>query len=480
MRESAIIAIENRDDGPAQLTQTHKGLPGRELERPKAVIVCAGAGNRLRQFNTGVPKPLTKLLGLTLVERAILSCREVGITNFLAVVGYQKEAVIPHLKWLANQHRVSIQIVENPSWRLGNGTSVLACEPHCKDPFLLLMCDHLFDPAILERLMEREGGSDACWLAVDLEVKKGLSIEDATKVRIENERIAAIGKEISPFNGVDTGLFLCRPVIFDALRAAQREGDFSLSGGVQKLIDNQKMRWLPANGLFWQDVDTVEDLNRARESLLAGLTKPGEDGWVSRYLNRRLSRRISAHLASWRVSPNLISIGSFLICLIAGGLFSLWRYPSILLAGLLTQFTSVLDGCDGEVARLNLRVSRFGGWLDTVLDRYGDLAIAAGITYGFWQSHPGLLPWLGGLIAAAGFLMVSYTKKEFQIRYQRPLAPGFATRLIKRDLRLLLLFLGAVAARPFETLVLVGLISHLGVGWLFLQHLKRGPAISTG
>ena len=56
-----------------------------------AVILAAGEGRRLRGVK---PKPLTKLLGLTLLERALLTCKEAGIKKFYVVVGYKKREVI--------------------------------------------------------------------------------------------------------------------------------------------------------------------------------------------------------------------------------------------------------------------------------------------------------------------------------------------------------------------------------------------------
>lgn len=438
-----------------------------QLERkPTAVILCAGAGNRMRYANGGSPKPLTPLLGLSLLERSLLSCREAGITEFLVVVGNQKEKVIAHVRDLEDRYPdLSIQIVENPSWHLGNGTSALACEPYISDSFLLLMCDHVFDPAILERLLGVELDYDECLLAVDREMDESLDVHEATKVFIENGHIQSIGKHIYPSNGVDTGLFLCQPVLFHALREAQEEGDFTLSGGIRKLIEADRMRWVPADGLFWYDVDTPENLVQARHRLLAGLCKPAEDGWFSSRFNRFFSRRLSAKLADWRVSPNLITLASFLLAILGGFFFSLAGYAYALLGGLLVQLSSVVDGCDGEVARLNFQSSPYGAWLDTVLDRYADAAIAAGITYAFWQTHPSALTWIGGLAAAIGLLMSSYTIKEYFIRYRRNIREGGISKLRKRDARLFLIFVGAVLNRPFEALLIAGAIGHLYVGW---------------
>jgi CDP-L-myo-inositol myo-inositolphosphotransferase len=288
-------------------------------------------------------------------------------------------------------------------------------------------------------------------------------------VRLEGQVITAIGKGIAPFDAVDTGLFLCRPVLFDALKEAKQDGDGTLSGGIRRLISEGRMRAVEIGGRFWLDVDTPESLSNARRFLLTGLSKPTDDGFVSRYLNRPLSRKLSGLLVRTPLTPNGITFLSFLISLCGAALFSLGSYVWIVLAGLLVQLASVVDGCDGEIARLKFQSSRFGAWLDTVLDRYADAAIAVGISYGYWLSHPQAVTWLGGIVALTGFVLASYTKKEYALRHEGRLLDGAASRLLKRDLRLFALMVGALLNRPFEALVLLGLLSHVGIGWMFLS-----------
>jgi len=113
---------------------------------PPAVILAAGEGHRLNGVNGGTPKPLTPVLGLTLLERAILSCKEVGVLEFYVVIGYHADKMIPYLSTLEQRFSVLIQPVENPNWREGNGSSTLSAAPYVSRSFFLLMCDHLFDP----------------------------------------------------------------------------------------------------------------------------------------------------------------------------------------------------------------------------------------------------------------------------------------------------------------------------------------------
>ncbi|HEY66455.1 MAG TPA: NTP transferase domain-containing protein [Caldilineae bacterium] len=444
-----------------------------------AVILAAGQGSRLREESRGIPKPMVKVLGLTLLERALLACREAGITEYYVVVGFEKEKVISHIRTLERRHGLSVHIVENPDWEEGNGVSALATAAHLDDqrPFLLTMCDHIVDPEIFELVLQSDGDSGVCLLAVDRRVDWVFDLEDATKVRLDGERIIAIGKDLPTFNGIDTGVFLCRPCLFEGLERARSQGEGSLSAGIRQLIPEGKIHAIDIGDRFWIDVDTPESLVHAKRLLLQRLAKPRGDGFISRHLNRPISRRISALLAHTPLTPNAISILSFAIGLLGALLFTIGTYPTMVLAGLLVQFASITDGCDGEIARLKFQASRFGAWFDTLLDRYADMFIVGGITYGYWKTHPDALTWLIGLLAVTGFILYSYTKKEFQVRYGYELNEHRLYRIIpgSRDVRLFLVFIGALVGYPFAAIVLTGLLSHLAV-WLGFADVYLGAS----
>jgi CDP-L-myo-inositol myo-inositolphosphotransferase len=449
-----------------------------------AVILAAGKGERLTRGAGSPPKPLTPILGLTLLERTILSCREVGICEFFVVLGYRGEEIEPRLSEWEQKYHISITPVKNRGWQEGNGTSVLACAPYLKTSFLLLMCDHLFDPGAIPHLIAEGEDDRACYLLVDRRTAQVFDEEDATRVRVEEGRITAIEKGLKSANGIDTGIFLCRPFLFDALQRACDAGDGSLSGGMRFLTRTGKLRAVDLNDRFWIDVDTPGALKHAHNLLIRRLVKPDEDGFVSRWCNRLLSTRLSAFFVTdplfSRLTPNAISLASFFIVLLSAFLFALkGGYAVSLAGGILSQLGSIVDGCDGEVARLTFRESRFGAWLDTLLDRYGDAAVATGITYGFSRLHTGPLVWVGGILALSGFLLASYTKKEYALRYGKRVPKSVWTRLMKRDLRLFALFLGALFGHPYFALLAVGLLSHVGIALLLLQR-RRFEADPNG
>ena len=174
------------------------------------------------------------------------------------------------------------------------------------------------------------------------------------------------------------------------------------------------------------------------------------------------------------ITPNQITVISFLISLLGAGFLSVGQYAVGLVGGLLVQLASVIDGCDGEIARLKHLSSARGAWLDTILDRYADMAVALAVTYAFATTHPGPLAWIAGFLAAFGFIVASYVTKEFAIRHGRPYANDVLNRLKRRDLRILLICLGALVGRPFEALVLAGALSHVCVIGILIKGWVRG------
>jgi CDP-L-myo-inositol myo-inositolphosphotransferase len=434
-----------------------------------AIILAAGEGKRL-SGTSGVPKPLRRLLGLTLLERAVLSCKAAGVTQVYVAVGFKKEEIRAHLKDLQQKHQISIEAIDNSHWPEGNGTSVLACAGHTNSPFLVLMADHLIDPEAISQLIRRDQDKDSCYLLVDYRIDQVFDRNDATRVKVDNKHITDIGKHLKLYNAIDTGVFLCQPFLFQALNEARLEGDGTLAGGTGRLAKLGKMKAIDIKDRFWLDIDTPQALQYGRSQLLKRARKNEEDGYVAKLLNRRVSIGISKLIlenpTTASINPTTISIISFLIILIGSALFLLRGSVASIVAGVLIQFGSILDGTDGELARLTFRTSPFGAWLDTLLDRYGDMAVAIGVTLRFWMKHPTGWIVLGGMGALAGFLLASYTKKEFTLRYGKGVPNSAWTNLVKRDLRLFAVFIGAIAGFPYFALLFVGLLSHIGIARL--------------
>ncbi len=273
LQREAIVVVDG-SNATARDTRIRSASNGHDAHRmPTAVILAAGEGSRLLRGSDDPPKPLTMLLGLTLVERAIRSCCVAGVENFVVVVGYRKEELVRYLGSLESELGVLIRVVENRKWPLGNGTSALAVEPYVRGSFFVLMSDHLFAPQFLGRLM-RHDNERTCALVVDRDLEDISDLGEATKVRLAGGMVTAIGKRLTNFDGVDTGVFLCRMALFRALRQAAASGEHTLGDAVQLLAERGEVSWVPAGGLFWQDIDTPEDLELARSRLLMNRVVP--------------------------------------------------------------------------------------------------------------------------------------------------------------------------------------------------------------
>ncbi len=428
----------------------------------KAVILAAGKGERLSQGeDKSKPKPLTPLLGLSLIERAILSAKESGIHDFVVVVGYRSEEVVKYVEEKQKRLGVNLDFVENEEWKKGNGVSVLKARETLKDEnFVLLMCDHVFDSSILKELLEyAKKRGDKCVLCVD-KPENVFDLEDATKILLERNKPKAIGKGIKNYNAVDCGLFYCTPAIFNALVEEIGKGKYELSDAVQCLIDSDNLEVFDVHGRFWCDIDTKESLEYAKNKMLKSLEKP-TDGIISRYINRKVSRRITARIVNRNLTPTQITIISFLMALASATFFFLGEYKYLVIGGLLAQASSIIDGCDGEVARVKFLTTDYGAFVDSILDRYADGMLILGLILGYWLLNGGISVWIIGLFAVLGSFMMSYTNARYEGVFEKT---GGGRRIpVRRDMRLFIIMIGAFMNQVLGMMLLLAILTNTEV-----------------
>jgi 1L-myo-inositol 1-phosphate cytidylyltransferase / CDP-L-myo-inositol myo-inositolphosphotransferase len=153
-------------------------------------------------------------------------------------------------------------------------------------------------------------------------------------------------------------------------------------------------------------IRSAADLPRAERWLLSSLVKDDE-GFMSRHVERRISLAISRRLAATSVTPNAMTVASVLVGL-AGAAFFVSPRPALQFIGaLIFLLHAILDGCDGELARLKFQESRFGGVLDFWGDNVVHAAVFACIAVGWSRSGAAgtLWPFLAGIAAVAGTLL---------------------------------------------------------------------------
>ncbi len=419
------------------------------------VVLAAGRSERLAGVTGGGSKALVRVGGSSLVQRAVRALFAEGIERVIIVVGYQAGPVAAVANRLAPGR---VRAVFAESWELGNGASLSAAEPHLvgEDLFLLVTTDHMFGEGALAPLV-RNG---APGVLVD-HAPDAAAWAEGTRVRLHEEQAVAFSKQLDD-PSIDCGAFLLPPDVFDAQRRAAARGDATLAGAVTELARSQPLAAVPLPlRAWWQDVDTPEDLRRTTTMLRRSLTKDS-DGPVSRYLNRPISTRLSMTLAHLPIHPNAVSLLAFLVAL--GAAWGL-GFGMAILGAILVHVSSILDGIDGEIARLQARASPAGALLDGVLDRLADAALVAGLAVWALDSTHSPTAIVILAIAATAGAMLSMASKDRIAALGIPVAPerwiGFL--LGGRDARLLFIAVGALLGLPVVALALVAATSALSL-----------------
>ncbi|MBW2340108.1 MAG: NTP transferase domain-containing protein [Deltaproteobacteria bacterium] len=425
----------------------------------KCLIIAAGRGSRLS--SRGDSKPLVPLLGLSLIERVILTAQESGLTDFYMVTGYNGDKVRDYLSRFSHRRSIHIIHITNQEWEKGNGISVLKAKELLHEHFILLMTDHVFDKSILVNLMHERVADGEVMLAVDYDLKNDELVDgdDVTKVLVEDSRILDIGKNTKNYNAHDTGIFLCSPALFGAIEESIQNGDTSLSGGVRVLARKRKAKAFDIKDSYWIDVDDEKTFRRAENRLLATFKKT-TDGPISRYLNRPLSTRITRYLLKTDITPNSASFFSFILAMVGAFFFFLEGYSNLVIGATLAQVSSIIDGCDGEIARLKFQVTEFGGWFDAVLDRYADAFLLFSLTYHVYVANRDISALFIGFLAIIGTFMNSYTADKYDGLMKRKLGPGKCYFRMGRDVRMFIIFLGALLNQPLTILALIALLMN--------------------
>jgi 1L-myo-inositol 1-phosphate cytidylyltransferase len=200
-----------------------------------------------------------------MIEHIIRRVRFCGIDKFVIVVGYRSDLM---RRWFQNRpfDGTSVSFVENPDYHRSNGISALKAKDQMTGNFLLLMADHVFEPATAKALIQQPIAPGEVILAVDSKVDSVFDLDDATKVRRNGQFIVDIGKNLASYDALDTGMFLCTRALFARLEACKRNGDCSLSDGMRQLARDRKLRAWQIGNRRWHDLDTPDALFHAESN----------------------------------------------------------------------------------------------------------------------------------------------------------------------------------------------------------------------
>ena len=176
-------------------------------------------------------------------------------------------------------------------------------------------------------------------------------------------------------------------------------------------------------------------------------------GAIGRFFGAIIDR-IVRWLALSRIHPNALTFIGLLINIFAAYLFSRGKFFS---AGLVVIGAGLFDMVDGRVARATDQVTRFGGFFDSVVDRYSDLALFMGLLV-YYASINRFFYIVLTAIVMTGSVMVSYTRARAECTI-----PKCKVGFLERPERVVLIIIGALFGRMAAVLWVIAVLSNLTV-----------------
>ncbi len=236
------------------------------------LILAAGYGSRLKGVSAVTSfKPLTPILGVPLIFRTIESLSKANCDKIVLVLGYGHDEIKSAILE-SYDGDIPIEFVFNAKYELSNGVSVISAKEHLSDVFVMTMADHVLGDELMTIAGNYKPEKESAALLVDYKIDSIFDMDDATKVLSVDDKISSIGKQISDFNCIDTGVFVCTHSLIDSMISFyDQNGDVSISEGVQFLAKSGRMYTVDVGEGFWQDVDTPEMFEYVEQQLKKGI-----------------------------------------------------------------------------------------------------------------------------------------------------------------------------------------------------------------
>ena len=250
-----------------------------------AIILAAGRGNRLADFNPdGRPKCLLEFGGRSLLARQLDSLFQAGIRHVTLVVGYEADLIIDHVGTLAS--RPEVAFVYNPAYLKGSVLSLLAAKDvmNSGETVLVLDADVLYHPRILQTLVESPNPN--CYL-IDRDFAAG---DEPVKIAIHEGKMVEFRKALPAglefdILGESVGFFkFDGEIAAEISRTCSGYNTDGLLGAPHEEALRDVLLAMPSafacedvTGLPWLEVDFPEDIERAIKEVLPAIREDVAD-----------------------------------------------------------------------------------------------------------------------------------------------------------------------------------------------------------
>jgi len=229
----------------------------------EAIILAAGLGTRMKSHITGIPKPLIRVSEVPLILYTIASLLNAGVEHFHIVVNPKSYEPISEA---LGEIDINADFVINNKPERGNGYSLLLGMKNVKDRFFLSMSDHIYDPKIPIALLSASVDYDFDILIGADSNPRYVNMDEATKIFTKEGHVKQIGKNLTQYTHIDIGLFIMKRDLYDVYSSyATHNHEVELSSLIQYSVEQgKKVLIADIRGLPWIDIDTMEDLHKAR------------------------------------------------------------------------------------------------------------------------------------------------------------------------------------------------------------------------
>jgi len=315
-----------------------------------AIIVAAG---------TGIEEEKLSLHGKTVfgslpqIKRLVITAQRAGIKKF-TVVTERGDSSLKDI--LSGDKRIASDIGWHPL-----GSEIKLDPDHC----LIIQSNLVTTPRGLSNFMETDCGPDEVAVLVD-------SNDDAW-VKAGGDEVSDVfsrgGKAVGAF--IASGRMLEKSIM----------DSMSLRTFVQEHIGRDKVKLRKFSDSYWMRLDSSEDAADRAEDLIFKYVGKTATGWLSRNINSKLSLPTSRLLVKTPLTPNMISVLINVIGMMCGVFYAI-GHP--VWGALFMQAATILDRCDGEVARVKLMETQRGQWVDTISDQVTVLSFMLGVPIGYY------------------------------------------------------------------------------------------------
>jgi len=228
---------------------------------PKAVILAAGRGTRMRDLTVATPKPMLNVGGRPILERLLERLIEAGVSEALIVTGYHAEAIEDYFR----DYRLPLHFVRQAPVNGTATAALLARQFVGHDDFLLTFGDILADASCYRQILERLRGEP------DVDAILGVKYVDdpyqGAAVYVDDDgKVTRIvekpprGESTTRWNSA--GIYAVRTSLFEQLERVPRSsrGEYELTSAISQLIEAGKLLRIFAIEGHWRDIGRPEDL----------------------------------------------------------------------------------------------------------------------------------------------------------------------------------------------------------------------------